>query len=187
MVAGFGPLALAAACAFVALLFLRAGLHKLSDMPRFEGVLADYELAPEGALRAIAFALPVVELLTAGALAITPLRGLAAWAAGGLLTFYALVMAVSLLRGRREIDCGCGGAPEPLSWALVARNAVLAAIVAPAALGGAGPVGLGAGATAWGVALIGFCCWGAVEQLLSNARRMAGDRDAGVAIFGGAQ
>ena len=36
-------------------------------------------------------------------------------------------MAVNLLRGRHDIDCGCGGATHPLSWGLVARNGVLAA------------------------------------------------------------
>jgi hypothetical protein len=36
-------------------------------------------------------------------------------------------MAINLLRGRHDIDCGCGGASHPLSWGLVARNVVLAA------------------------------------------------------------
>jgi hypothetical protein len=30
-------------------------------------------------------------------------------------------MALNLLRGR-VLDCGCGGAPQPLSWGLVVRN-----------------------------------------------------------------
>jgi Methylamine utilisation protein MauE len=36
-------------------------------------------------------------------------------------------MAINLLRGRNDIDCGCGGAAHPLSWGLVVRNVVLAA------------------------------------------------------------
>ena len=44
-------------------------------------------------------------------------------------------MGVNLARGRDQIDCGCGGDSHPLSWWLVARNAVLAA----AALAVAGP------------------------------------------------
>ena len=35
-------------------------------------------------------------------------------------------VVVNLLRGRREIDCGCGGlSHQPLSWGLVSRNLAL--------------------------------------------------------------
>jgi hypothetical protein len=53
----------------------------------------------------------------------------------GLILLYAAAMAVNLLRGRRQIDCGCGGEVHPLSWMLVLRNGVLAA----AGLAVAGP------------------------------------------------
>ena len=43
-----------------------------------------------------------------------------------LLLAYAAVMAINLVRGRRFIDCGCGGAAQPLSLGLVLRNVVLA-------------------------------------------------------------
>jgi hypothetical protein len=41
-----------------------------------------------------------------------------------LLLLFALAMAINLLRGRREISCGCDprGRPQPIRWALVARN-----------------------------------------------------------------
>ena len=35
-------------------------------------------------------------------------------------------MTINLMRGRRFIDCGCGGATQPLSIGLVVRNVVLA-------------------------------------------------------------
>ena len=44
-----------------------------------------------------------------------------------LVSAYAVAIAINLLRGRHDIDCGCGGASHPLSWGLVARNMVLAA------------------------------------------------------------
>ena len=50
---------------FLALLFVRAALHKLGDRYRFQGILADYELLPEGALPASAVTLPVIELAAA--------------------------------------------------------------------------------------------------------------------------
>ena len=44
-------------------------------------------------------------------------------------------MAVNLLRGRDHISCGCGGASgeQTLSWALVVRNLVFAAVLGAAA------------------------------------------------------
>jgi hypothetical protein len=52
---------------------------------------------------------------------------------------YGGALAVNLLRGRRQIDCGCGlsgaaGGEQPLSWWLVARNVVLALLAVIAGL-----------------------------------------------------
>ena len=44
-----------------------------------------------------------------------------------MLLAYAGAMTINLVRGRRFIDCGCGGATQPLSVGLVMRNVVLAA------------------------------------------------------------
>jgi len=43
-----------------------------------------------------------------------------------LMLVYAAAMALNLLRGRSQIDCGCGADVHLLSWALVTRNGVLA-------------------------------------------------------------
>ena len=60
-----------------------------------------------------------------------------------LLLLYGAVMALHAARGR-SVDCGCGGEPLPVSWALVARNALLALLAGLAALPMAGR-SLGAG------------------------------------------
>jgi hypothetical protein len=62
--------------------------------------------------------------------AISLLLPLYRWAALGavaLLVLYSVAIAINLVRGRREIDCGCFGpaARVPLSGGLVARNALL--------------------------------------------------------------
>jgi hypothetical protein len=54
-------------------------------------------------------------------------RSAAAVVAAVLLSVYALAMAVNMLRGRADIDCGCGGQPQLLSPWLLLRNAVLVA------------------------------------------------------------
>ena len=75
--------------------------------------------------------LPLLELAAAGLL-LTPWRMAGALLAGALLALYGTGMALALAQGR-ELDCGCGGEPLPVSWALVARNAVLASLAGFAA------------------------------------------------------
>lgn len=121
-------LAALAAVVFLALLFLRAAWHKAGDYGRFVGFVADYHLVPDRLLG------PVSRLLIAAEFAVVALLvwpPLAVWGTAGalvLLGLYALVITVNLLRGRTRIECGCGGAAQPLSWLLVARNGVLMAL-----------------------------------------------------------
>src|SRR5262245_18128346 len=108
----------------VAWLFLAAVLHKLKDFTDFRAVIATYDVLPEHSIAAGAVLIVAVE----GAIAIGALAQLWAgyFAASVVLVGYAAVMTVNLVRGRRFIDCGCGGAAQPLSMGLVIRNVVLA-------------------------------------------------------------
>ena len=81
------------------------------------------------------FAIPVIELATAILLIMPAGRPIGAALAATLLAGYGVAMAISMLRGHYLMDCGCGGAPEPISWMLVARNAGLVALITPAATG----------------------------------------------------
>ena len=172
--------------ALVALLLLRAALHKLADPARVGGVLADYELFPEGALKPLRGFVPAFELAIAAMLAFGVTQAAGAWAASGLMMAYGGAVAVNLTRGRTEIDCGCGSLPEPLSWGLVARNGLLSTMLLPAglqlgSLRTPGEIGIG-----WAVALATLMCWVAIEQLLANAARMRRDGDLWLAsAFGG--
>lgn len=166
-------LGLGALGAFVALVMLRAALHKLADLTRFEGVLADYGLVPEPALGALRVVLPGLEVAAAVALAIPALAPAGAGLAVGLLTAYAAAMAAALAGGRREIDCGCGGPALPLGWSLVARNLILAGLLAPLGFGAPAASGPAEIATVWALALVGLGCWTAVEQAASNHHRMS--------------
>ncbi|WP_293900641.1 MauE/DoxX family redox-associated membrane protein [Phenylobacterium sp.] len=162
----------ASAAAFVALLLLRAALHKAGDGDGFEGVLADYGLVPEPILKPLRATLPGLEIAAAVALSASPLRVLGVGLAGGLLLAYGAAMAAALRQGRTEIDCGCGGPPTPLSWSLVARNLVLAAALVPAGLGLGEWQTLGETGVGWSMALIGLACWIACEHLAANHQRM---------------
>lgn len=162
------PLVAATATVFMALLFARAALHKLFDFTAFTGFLADYELVPENAVRPVAILIALVELAVILTAIVPTLHGVSAVLAAGLLLGYAAAMAINLRRGRDRIECGCGGAVQPLAWALVWRNAVLAAL----ALVGAGSSASGFGVTESAASIIGgltvFTAYLLADQILAN-------------------
>lgn len=111
----------------LALLFGMAAQHKLGVLKnkRFAAQMQAYSLLPETLVSPAARALPWLELGLAMALLVPQTRPAAAIIGCSLLLLYACAMAINLLRGRSDIDCGCGDAPQKLSWWLVARNAAL--------------------------------------------------------------
>lgn len=125
------PLVVWIAAALTATLLGHAALAKLADRPLFEQHLAAYGV-PFALLGLTTWLLPALELLAA-LLLLTPWRELGAALAAGLLLAYASLMAWHRLH-RRTLDCGCGGAPLPISWLLVARNLVLLAVALLVAL-----------------------------------------------------
>jgi hypothetical protein len=128
------PLIVATASGFIALLFARAAFHKVSDFLVFTGTLSDYRIVPEALLTTVTAVLIVLEVLVAGGVLWSVTRPVAALVGAGLLTAYAAAMAVPLSQGRTEISCGCGGAADQLSWSLLGRNALLAAVALIGAL-----------------------------------------------------
>src|SRR5512147_2676588 len=105
-------------------LFLAAAAHKLKDMVDFRTVLATYRVLPQPVVAVAAWGVVVVEVcIGLGAMWQYPAAFVGAAA---VLLGYAGVMGINLVRGRRFIDCGCGGATQPLSVGLVVRNVVLA-------------------------------------------------------------
>jgi uncharacterized membrane protein YphA (DoxX/SURF4 family) len=111
----------------LASLFGAAAFHKLRDPRGFAGTLRDYEILPTGWPRAVAVALPGLELALALALLLPGLGPRPALVGAALLALYSGAIAWNLARGRTAIDCGCLGPAgyAPLSPGLLARNAVL--------------------------------------------------------------
>lgn len=130
---------------FGAWLFLSAATQKISDFPRFRATFAAYKLVPQSLSDVVAGTVVILELIAAMVLLLVSLVPLLVPSAGSILNFevgflsvfstsllapvlilsYAGAMAINLWRGRRSIDCGCGGTPMPLSKSLVARNLIL--------------------------------------------------------------
>jgi hypothetical protein len=114
----------------MAVLFASAGAHKLRDLARFAEVFAAYRVLPEAFARRVAWLVPSLELCVAASLLWD--RRMAVVAAIGILIAYASGLAVNLLRGRRDLDCGCGAARDRrviAAW-MVWRNLILAAVLA---------------------------------------------------------
>ena len=109
----------------IAWLFLASVLHKLKDFADFRAVMATYKVLPDRVVPAGAWIVVTVEAAIAVG-ALVQYRPAYFVAATVFLT-YAGLMTINLWRGRRFIDCGCGGAAQPLSVGLVIRNVVLAA------------------------------------------------------------
>ncbi|WP_289141256.1 MauE/DoxX family redox-associated membrane protein [uncultured Brevibacillus sp.] len=69
----------------------------------------------------------VIEHLAGMLLFFGLLQQIGAVLGGLLLILYSVAIAINLLRGRRDISCGCGGVAgnHPISWLLVLRNLLL--------------------------------------------------------------
>ncbi len=115
-------LAIAITICFV---LLGAALHKHNSGIHFEAQLAEYRLLPGWAVRPVAKLLVAIEFALAGSLIVPATWPWSGRFAALLLLVYLGAIGVNLLRGRRSIDCGCGDAPQSLSWWLVARNSIL--------------------------------------------------------------
>lgn len=172
MEATWTSLVAATATGFTALLFARAAWHKLSDFTAFTGFVADYDLVPASRVPLASMVLVGLEALVVVAL-LTPGGNMAgALLAIGLLGLYAAGMAININRGRDRIECGCGGAVQPLSWQLVARNGVLAALAALCLVGSPYALSLGEAAAAL---VSGFTIWVGyllIEQIMATTAVM---------------
>jgi Methylamine utilisation protein MauE len=121
------PAAIWAARLALAAVFALAAVTKLRALDEFIGVVHNYRVLPEILVRPVAYGLPPLEAAIALGLLIEPTRMLAASGATALLLVFGFAMAVNLVRGRVEIDCGCfaSALKQRIGWSLVARNLVL--------------------------------------------------------------
>jgi hypothetical protein len=117
--------------------------------------------------------LPITELLTGAALLLPAARPVAGLIAALLFVLYGMAMGINLTRGRDTIDCGCGDTPQPLSVALLGRNAVLAAggllMAVPPDIRAQGWFDYLVVAMAFGALMLLYI---AFEQLTANAARI---------------
>lgn len=113
---------------FLSVILIRAALHKIRARKKFQAELQAYQLLPEFSLSATTWLLIFTEL-SCSVLLLDPTRSFPALITAILFCLYALAMAINLLKGRTNIDCGCTGPTgikKTIAWSLVIRNVILA-------------------------------------------------------------
>jgi uncharacterized membrane protein YphA (DoxX/SURF4 family) len=114
------------------LVLLSASVTKLGDFSKFTEIVSAYELLPRRAVTITSYLI----LLTECSVGICLLMGVrlpwAASTATGIFLLFTGAVTINILRGRKEIACGCFGASseEHLTWLIVLRNVVLAGCAA---------------------------------------------------------
>ena len=107
--------------------FVLASIHKWQNLEEFKNTLINYQVLPESLPVVFVYSIPAIELLCGIALLIPYSASLGALVAATLLLMYMFAIAINLLRGRRTIDCGCGGTEQKqaISEWLIFRNGIL--------------------------------------------------------------
>ncbi|MCV6627194.1 MAG: hypothetical protein OIF38_13925 [Cellvibrionaceae bacterium] len=165
-----------AAALFLAGIFLQATWHKLkpANRPYYQQLLASYDWLPlgRGLIPALVLALGAAELLLALSLLWPSSRALAALLAALLLALYFAVLAVQLIQGKRDADCGCAGPASGLqiSPALLLRNGVLILLALSAYW--VRPLAWQESAVAIALASLMVLAYVSAERLLANAQKI---------------
>lgn len=134
------PLIQLPAAFLLTFVFAHAALPKLGTPDTFEGVVANYRVLPSWLVRPAARGLPVLEIAIAAGLLLAPVRAYAAAGAVALLAVFAAAIAVNVLRGRLDIDCGCfrSETRQGIGWRYVVRNLFLVGVAFALLLPGSG-------------------------------------------------
>ena len=111
------------------LIFALAGAIKLTQRQQFASLVERFRVLPKRASRKFAAALPPVEL----GLGLSILAQFGQpWpeiAGAILLMVFAVAVAINLARGENQLNCGCFGMSQTISWRLVLRNLSLALVL----------------------------------------------------------
>jgi hypothetical protein len=159
----------------IALLFGLASYGKLSAFRVFCVTLEEYQLIPVKLVTVVAAVVTGLEVLISLGAFWQPVAQFAMFAASLLLSMYAAAIGINLVRGRRDIDCGCTGPArrQLLSGWLLLRNTGLILV---GLLGAAVPserIVVAADLVLVALALIAvMAIYAAINQLMVNAPRL---------------
>jgi uncharacterized membrane protein YphA (DoxX/SURF4 family) len=108
-------------------IFFSSGFQKLKEIESHKGVIEDYRILPTKFVPLFARIEPVLEILSSICIFLSFFFTVNLYICIFLLIMYSLAVIINLIRGRREISCGCGGivGKHNLSWWIVFRNLLL--------------------------------------------------------------
>jgi hypothetical protein len=114
----------------VALVLTVSAAHQLAHIERTSKAIDGYQLLPRFLLPLVALGLPCTEFVAAVGLVVPATQRAGAVLGFVLLSIVTTAVVINLLRGRRDIDCGCvwRRASPGLSWPLVVRNGAFLAM-----------------------------------------------------------
>jgi len=115
----------------MSLLFGAAAVQKMRLPQAFRSAVADYRIIPAKYSGLVSKSVIMAEMVAALLVLIAPARHAGLILMAGLLLLYATAIGVNLYRGRRDLDCGCGGqaSSHKISGWLVLRNLLLLGLV----------------------------------------------------------
>lgn len=169
------PIITLAANFSVGLLFLFACFSKATNFAVFKATLEEYKLVPQQLVGFAAILVVGIELLIGFGAFAPQAAHWSMFAAAALLLGYGAAIGINLIRGRRDIDCGCTGPAtrQLISGWLLVRNVALALV---ALLGTVTSSVRELQIQDWaliGLSLVAFMSlYAAINQLMANAPRL---------------
>ena len=168
-----------AVTAFLVALLSRAAWHKGQAFAETTGFAIGYALVPSRLVPVILRALIGAETLAVTLLLLPGTRAAGALLAAGLFLGYGALMMAALLRGQRQIECGCGGPPQIVSPLTIARNGALAAFALAVAALPAATVGSAGAVLALTAGLVAWAIYAVAEKLASHLPHIQAGRAGG--------
>jgi hypothetical protein len=125
---------------FLGLLLLATGVHKGVDPSRLRALILSYRLVPPYSVRTMARLAVGVEVTLGAALMVPAISKPVSLPAAGVFAIYFVVVGLSLVLARDEMDCGCSfhGMSVRVSGAHLVRNAVLVVLALVASMADSG-------------------------------------------------
>ncbi len=151
--------------------------HKVQAPAAFLATLRQYRVLPAPLHAPAAILVVLMEAILVLALLVAAQRTIVGWAAVAVLGLYSVAIAINLVRGRRDIDCGCSGPAlrQTLSGALLWRNGALMGLAGALCLEGqARELYWLDVCVALAFAASVLLLYTASNQLIANAPRLAG-------------
>ncbi|SAK74827.1 methylamine utilization protein MauE [Caballeronia glebae] len=176
------PVIVMVCIASATIIALASTAPKWREPARFRASLEAFALLPSFAVTPLSFAFPALETAGAIGLLFADTRMISAVVLAALFVLFAAALAINVLRGHTDIDCGCSGfiaassskrTPKSIGWWHVARALMLAALAAAALVPATGRALMWFDYVSAGAcALFAVAAWFTLDVLLVNLPKL---------------